>query len=103
MLNRLLHENQLSIEERQTLLILAAKHDPFVANNFLLGNKLGITAQQIAAIFIELPPLQRTKEQITLFERILNNQDLPMSDRLVAAVGLLSIHPDRKHEILAKL
>lgn len=103
LLNRLLRDNQLSVEVKQSLLIVAAKYDPFVANNFLFNNDIDLTEAQIAAILVELPPLQRTSEQITLFERILDNQDLPMQDRLVAAAGLLANHPDKKQEILAKL
>lgn len=103
LLNRLLRGSQLSVEARQSLLLTAAKHDPFVANNFLINNQFGLTELQIAAIHVENPSLKLTKEQIALFERMLDNQSLHIHDRLVAATRLLSNDPNRKHEILIKL
>jgi hypothetical protein len=103
MLNQLLWHSQLDNKQKQTLLEIAAKHDDFVANNFLLNNKIGISERQIAAILLEISPLQPSIQQIKLFEHIINNQESPPQDRLIAAAGLLLIKPSRKQEILAKL
>lgn len=103
LLNRLLREDQLSVQEKQSLLLVAAKNDTFVANNFLSGNRLGLTELQIATVLVESPTSSLTNEQIALFERMLDNQSLPIHDRLVAASGLLSNDPNRKNEILTKL